>query len=112
MRLFISMAAAVLLAVIVLTACNSNEQPRKLSQAQPPPHTPAQLPPPGDSARRITPAELKVEVASNHVLIIDVRGEAAYKQGHIKGAIQIPATEILTHIDRLPRDKMIATYCS
>jgi predicted sulfurtransferase len=112
MRLFSSIAAAVLLAVIALTACNSNEQPRKLSAAQVPPSTPAQLPPPGDSARRITPAELKTEVAGNHALIVDVRGEVAYKQGHIKGAIQIPATEILAHIDKLPRDKTIATYCS
>jgi rhodanese-related sulfurtransferase len=68
--------------------------------------------PPGPEARRVTPAEVKDEVARNNVLIIDVRGEAAYKQGHIKGAIQIPATEILAHVDELPRNKLIATYCA
>jgi 3-mercaptopyruvate sulfurtransferase SseA len=111
MRLVSSIGVAVLFAVFALTACNSNEHPPKLSQSQPPANVPAALPP-GDSARRITPAEVKAELASNNVLIIDVRGEAAYKQGHIKGAIQIPATEILAHVDQLPRDKMIATYCS
>lgn len=111
MRLFASIAAAVLLAVIALTACNSNEHPPKISQSAPSGTAPAPLPP-GDSARRITTAELKAELARNNVLIVDVRGAAAYKQGHIKGAIQIPATEILAHIDQLPRDKTIATYCS
>ena len=111
MRLFTLMTVAVVLAVVALTACNSNEHPPKVSQFQAPTGAPAQSPP-GDNARRITAAEVKAEVASNSVLIVDVRGEVAYKQGHIKGAIQIPATEILSHIDRLPRDKMIATYCS
>jgi 3-mercaptopyruvate sulfurtransferase SseA len=111
MRLFISAGAAVLLAVIVLTACNSKEQTQKTSSAATPATSPAPLPP-GDSARRITPAEVKDELAKNDVVIIDVRGEAAYKAGHIKGARLIPATEILAHVDELPRDKMIVTYCS
>jgi len=51
-------------------------------------------------------------MASNSALIIDVRGESAYKDGHIKGARQIPYAEIVAHVDELPRDKTIATYCS
>jgi 3-mercaptopyruvate sulfurtransferase SseA len=111
MRLLISAVAAVLFAIVVLTACNSKEQLPKPTTAASPATAPAQLPP-GDSARRITPAEVKDELARNDVVIIDVRGEAAYKQGHIKGARLIPATEILAHVDELPRDKMIVTYCS
>ena len=111
MRLFISVGAAALFAVIGLTACNSNEHTPKISSAQTPAAPPVQLPP-GDSARRITPADLKEELARNNALIIDVRGEAAYKQGHIKGSRLIPATDILAHVDELPRDKMIVTYCS
>lgn len=111
MRLFISLAATLLLAVIALTACNSREQTPKIANAATPATAPSQLPP-ADNARRITPAELKDELARNDVVIIDVRGEAAYKQGHIKGARLIPATDILAHVDELPRDKMIVTYCS
>ena len=116
MRFLTSIAIVVFLAVIALTACNSNETKSKvfgvptpapdLATAPPPPQAPA------DTTRRITPAELKDEIAKNDVVIIDVRGEPAYKQGHIKGARLIPATEILAHIDELPRNKLIVTYCS
>jgi 3-mercaptopyruvate sulfurtransferase SseA len=111
MRLFISVGAVMLLAVIVLTACNSREQTPKSTSAATPATAPVQSPP-ADDARRITPAELKGALARNDVVIVDVRGEAAYKQGHIKGARLIPSNEILAHADELPRDKMIVTYCS
>jgi len=109
MRLLISVAAAVLVGVIALTACNSRENTPKTAKAVTQPTAPA---PPGDNARRITPAELKDEIAKNDVVIIDVRGEPAYKVGHIKGSRQIPATEILAHVDELPHDKLIVTYCT
>ena len=109
MRLFISVAAAMLVGVVALTACNSRERSTKISSAPTPQSAPAQA---ADNVRRITPAELKDEIARNDVVIIDVRGEAAYKTGHIKGSRLIPATEILAHVDELPRDKMIVTYCS
>jgi predicted sulfurtransferase len=106
---FISLtAAAVLVALTVLTGCNSKEG-TKTAAVKVPSQAPAQV---GDGVRRITPEELKAEIARNDVVIVDVRGEPAYKQGHIKGARLIPATEILAHVDELPRDKMIVTYCS
>ena len=109
MRLYISLAAAVLIAVVALTACNSAEQTAKTASPSQP--QPAQLPP-GDNVRRITPSELKAELASNSAVLIDVRAEAAYKDGHIKGARLIPFNEILAHVDELPRDKTIVTYCA
>lgn len=111
MRTLISLMAVVFLALIVLAACNSSEQtPVKTANPQQK-STPAP-PPPGDNARRITPAELKTAVADNSAIIIDVRGESAYKDGHIKGARQIPYADILAHVDELPKNKTIATYCS
>jgi 3-mercaptopyruvate sulfurtransferase SseA len=113
MRLLISIMAVVLLALILFAACNSNElTPAKTSNPFKGSNTPAPEPPPGDNARRITPAELKIALASNTAVIIDVRAESAYKEGHIKGARLIPFNEILARVDELPRDKMIATYCS
>jgi predicted sulfurtransferase len=108
MRFISLIGAAVLTAIIVLTACNSKEKPKVAATANTPP-APTQ---PGDNARRITPEQLKAEIAKNDVVIIDVRGESAYKAGHIKGARLIPAQDILAHVDELPRDKMIVTYCS
>jgi 3-mercaptopyruvate sulfurtransferase SseA len=111
MRLYVSIAGAALLAVVVLAACNSNELTRVKGSASAPASQPAQLPP-ADDARRITPAELKAALASNSAVLIDVRTEAAYKDGHIKGARLIPFADILAHVDELPRDKTIVTYCS
>src|SRR2546427_2244214 len=109
MRLYISIAGAALLAVVALAGCNSNELTRvKGSSASAPGSPPA----PGDNARRITPAELKAALASNSAILVDVRAEPAYKAGHIKGARLIPYTDILAHVDELPRDKTIVTYCS
>lgn len=109
MRFISLVGATALTAIILLTACNSKEKP-KVAATTTTPAVPTQQP--GDNARRITPEELKAEIAKNDVVIIDVRGEAAFKAGHIKGARLIPATDILAHVDELPRDKMIVTYCS
>jgi 3-mercaptopyruvate sulfurtransferase SseA len=108
MRLYISIAGAALLAVVALAACNSNELTRVKGSAS----APASPPAPGDNARRITPAELKAALASNSAILVDVRAEPAYKDGHIKGARLIPYADILAHVDELPRDKTIVTYCS
>ena len=109
MRLYSSIAGAALLAVVALAACNSNELTRVKGSASAP-SQPARLP--GDDARRITPAELKAALASNSAVLFDVRAEAAYKDGHIKGARLIPWNEIADRLDELPRDKTIVTYCS
>jgi predicted sulfurtransferase len=108
MRLLISVAGVLLVGLIALSACNSKEHVAKTAKTTTSP-APVQA---GDNTRRITPEELKEEIAKDDVVIIDVRGEPAYKTGHIKGSRQIPATEILAHVDELPRDKLIVTYCS
>jgi predicted sulfurtransferase len=65
-----------------------------------------------EGARRITPAELQELIKQDQAIIVDVRSEEAYKAGHIKGAILIPAPDIAKRVDELPRDKLIATYCA
>ncbi len=63
-------------------------------------------------ARRITPSEVQNLLNKGEAILVDVRTEAAYRAGHIKGAWLIPASEIGSRIDELPRDKLIATYCA
>jgi len=65
-----------------------------------------------DGARRITIDELETLIKDKEVFLVDVRNQAAYDLGHIPGAKLIPSAEILNHLDELPRDKMIVTYCS
>jgi predicted sulfurtransferase len=91
-----------------LLGCNSNET--LLSQKSPQAATPA--PPPADNARRITAAELYKLWEKNEVVIIDTRPEPTYKQEHIKGALSMPSGTVLGHINELPKDKLIAAYCT
>ncbi|MGH9959884.1 MAG: redoxin family protein [Pyrinomonadaceae bacterium] len=67
---------------------------------------------PSDSGRRISPEDLHSAVTKGEAVILDVRPEAQYKSGHIKGTLWIPDNEISTRFNELPRDKLIATYCS
>ncbi len=113
MRLLISFAL-VILGAFALIACNSAE---KLASQKPASNlntartTPNAIPP-GDGVRRITTVELRDLLSKGQAVVIDVRNEASYKAGHIRGAKLIPTTEFLSRINELPRDKMIVTYCS
>ena len=65
----------------------------------------------GDSVRRISPAELR-EALKKGAILIDVSNEESYSAGHIKGARLIPVGDIGSRIRELPKNKLIATYCS
>jgi len=109
MRNAILLILALVIAAGVL-ACNSNET--LLSQTPAPANRSVPATPPPDNARRITAEELHKLWEKNDVLIIDTRAESAYKQEHIKGSISVPAGTLSAKFDELPRNKMIAAYCT
>jgi 3-mercaptopyruvate sulfurtransferase SseA len=119
MRLFISLSAALVFAALVLTACNSLEQNHagvagnNANAAQTPgANAPQAANVPGDGVRRITTVELKNMMDKGEALVVDVRADASWEAGHIRGARHIPTEKILSEADKLPRDKTIVTYCS
>ena len=44
-------------------------------------------------------------------IILDVRTEEEYKNGHIENAVHIPLDELRENINKLPTDKKIYVYC-
>ena len=103
-------AALILFIVVFLVGCNSAEQkPPQIAADNKP--TPVQAPP-NDGVRRITVQEAQDMLAKGQAVMIDVRNDASYAQGHVKGAKLIPFTEIQNHLNELPKDKFIITYCS
>jgi len=44
-------------------------------------------------------------------LIVDVRTIDEFNEGHIKGAVLIPVSELGSRLNELPKDKPIITYC-
>ena len=45
-------------------------------------------------------------------IFIDVRSADEYKNGHIKGALSIPLSELSERMQEIPADKPIIAYCS
>ena len=81
------------------------ESPR--SSAAAPPTPGAHVEP-----RKITPQELHERMQREEVVIVDVRNAEQYKASRIEGAIHIPFTEMFARGDELPREKLIALYCT
>ena len=109
MRLLIYSLALSLLGAVVLSACNSAELKNKsgpIASASP------AASPANDGVRRVTTTELQDLLAKNQAFVVDVRNEASYNAGHIRGAKLIPEAEIPNRLSELPKDKLIVTYCS
>lgn len=45
-------------------------------------------------------------------ILIDVRDKFEYEKSHMKNAINIPYSNILSDIKKYPKDKVIILYCS
>ena len=102
----------ILAAAVVLAACNAVDTPSKsIATTQIMlPLGPETIYP--DGARRITTDELETLMKEGKAFVVDVRRQDAFDMGHIPGSKLIPAGEILNHVNELPRDKTIVTYCS
>jgi 3-mercaptopyruvate sulfurtransferase SseA len=98
----------------LLSGCNTANPVERIGQAGNTNANPQAAPQAtyADGARRITIKELNDMMKKGEVFIVDVRNEASYNAGHIPGAKLIPVGEILNHINELPKDKLIVTYCS
>lgn len=101
--------ALIVLGAAVFAACNAVDHSANTKPAQLPAGSDVVY---ADGARRVTADEMNEMVKNGQAIIVDVRNQAAYDAGHIPGSKLIPAGEILNHLNELPRDKMIVTYCS
>ena len=68
---------------------------------------------PLESARRINRDDAMKLVKNKKAVYVDVRSKDSYDAGHIKGAINIPLSELIgTRLREIPPGKMIITYCA
>jgi rhodanese-related sulfurtransferase len=104
--------------LLLTSACATTETSTATTSAAPSTaSSPARQPQAAQNAEsqfpRITVEELKKLMAEGQVVVVDVRGDAAYNGGHIKGAINLSLDKIRAgKYNDLPRDKRIITYCS
>ena len=65
-----------------------------------------------EEAPRISLAEAKKDFDTDSATIIDARPESAYRQEHIKGAINIPLGDFEALYQKIPTNRKIIAYCS
>ena len=65
-----------------------------------------------ESARRITREEAIKMVKEKKAVYVDVRAKDSFDAEHIKGAVNLPLGEVLTHLNKLPPHKFLITYCA
>ena len=63
---------------------------------------------------KIKPVEIKqlLDGKSKDVLLVDVRDESEYQEGHIPTAINIPVETFALRSEMLPKEKKIVVYCN
>jgi 3-mercaptopyruvate sulfurtransferase SseA len=108
MRFILSIAVALAFALGAITACTNSAAPLKANNSSKPSTSAAHT----DDAPRITLADAKKEFDAGTAIFVDTRAEVAYKDGHIKGAINIPAEAMELRYKEIPTDKKIIAYCS
>lgn len=110
-----SLKTLLLFVAIALAACNSvhsNANVQTNNANSPTTPTPAHSAQAGDEVKRVTTAELDQLMKDGKAIVVDVRSQAMWDAGHIKGAKLIPLPDVATRANELPKDKMIVTYCS
>lgn len=59
----------------------------------------------------ITAEQLRVRMDQGNTVLLDVRPEAEYDAGHIRGAISIPVADLEHRLSELSKRKAIVAYC-
>jgi hypothetical protein len=117
MRYFLSTIIALAFGLSFLMACQNAATPAKTETAKTNTNSAAASPKadePGhaDDAPRIALTEAKKDFDAGNTVFVDTRAEAAYKQEHIKGAVNVPMEAFETKYKDIPTGKKIIAYCS
>ena len=65
----------------------------------------------GTGSESISPEKEVAESIKSGAFILDVRTMMEAKKGVVPGATSIPLLRLKRHLDELPRNKTIVTYC-
>ena len=64
-----------------------------------------------DSLEPVPAKELLQRAKTGVVTVLDVRPPEEYAAGHIRGAINVPLTELTKRLHEIPSDREIVAYC-
>lgn len=61
--------------------------------------------------KQLSPEEAERVVADGNVVIIDVRDQDSFAQGHIEGAIQLSVADMKLFCQNTPKNQPLLVYC-
>ena len=61
--------------------------------------------------RTITRDDLRARLRDGDVVVLDVRPEAEYAAGHIRGAVSIPIADLKSRLGQIPDGADVVAYC-
>ena len=109
---FIFAAAFVVVVACAKPASQASAPELHVANAATPTPAPTSTPLSADEAPRITLADAKKAFDEGNAFIVDARAETAFKQEHIKGAVNIRPETLDARLKELPLNKKIIVYCS
>jgi len=62
--------------------------------------------------RRISESEAQRMYNNNAAVLVDVRSSQQFALSHIRGAVNIPNSQLVARLKELPPGKTIITYCA
>ena len=65
----------------------------------------------GDDVEEVPAEELLRRAEAGDVVVLDVRPEAEFSAGHIKGAISMPISELDERLGEIPAGPQVVAYC-
>jgi len=65
----------------------------------------------GERVEQLSADELEERLARGKVVLLDVRPEAEYRAGHIRGAVSAPLERLPALVVELPKRREIVAYC-
>src|SRR6187399_1357929 len=68
--------------------------------------------PGAETATRIKIDEAFKLFKADKAVFVDVRSKESFDQGHIKGALSIPGSQLIRRFREIPPGKLIITYCA
>jgi predicted sulfurtransferase len=110
MRNLVLIFGIAMLAFVVACA-NPAAPPVRVENAASPSNT-ASVEQQHDDAPRISLADAKKDFDDGAAIIIDARNEEAYKQEHIKGALNLAKGVNDEQLNKIPKGTKIIVYCS
>lgn len=112
MKKILALSFLLTIALLIGTACQSASTANTANNANNTNKIAAPAGNPLDDAPRISLADAKKDFDAGTAIFVDTRAEAAYKNEHIKGSVNISSENFEAKYKELPKDKKIIAYCS